>query len=47
MKTLLVNKTDFGDVTVVNYDEGDLPDGQIRVDGHSGGSRDLRIFPNR
>ena len=32
MKTLLVNKTDFGDVTVVNYDEGDLPDGQIRVD---------------
>lgn len=32
MQTLLVNKTDFGDVSVVNYDEGDLPDGQIRVD---------------
>lgn len=32
MQTLLVNKTDFGDVAIVNYDEGELPDGQIRVD---------------
>ena len=32
MQTLLVNKTDFSDVSIVNYDEGDLPDGQIRVD---------------
>lgn len=32
MQTLLVNKTDFGDVSIVNYDEGALPDGQIRVD---------------
>jgi hypothetical protein len=32
MQTLLVNKTDFADVAVVNYDAGDLPDGQIRVE---------------
>lgn len=32
MQTLLVNKTNFGDVSVVNYDEGVLPEGQIRVD---------------
>ena len=32
MQTLLVNKTDFGDVALVNYDEASLPDGQIRVD---------------
>jgi len=32
MQTLLVNKTDFGDVSIVNYDEGDLAEGQIRVD---------------
>ena len=32
MQTLLVNKTDFGDVSIVNYAEGDLADGQIRVD---------------
>ena len=32
MQTLLVNKTDFTDVAIVNYDEGELPDGQIRVD---------------
>ncbi|WP_427453688.1 DUF2855 family protein [Litorimonas sp. WD9-15] len=32
MQTLLVNKTDFADVSIVNYDAGALPDGQIRVD---------------
>lgn len=32
MQTLLVNKTDFGDVSIVNFDEGELPNGQIRVD---------------
>ena len=32
MQTLLVNKTNFGDLSIVNYDEGDLPEGQIRVD---------------
>ncbi len=32
MQTLLVNKTDFSDVALVNYDEGELPSGQIRVD---------------
>ena len=32
MQTLLINKTNFGDVSIVNYDEGILPDGQIRVD---------------
>ena len=32
MQTLLVNKTDFSDIAIVNYDEGALPDGQIRVD---------------
>ena len=32
MQTLLVNKTDFSDVAIVNYDEGELADGQIRVD---------------
>ena len=32
MQTLLVNKTDFSDIAIVNYDEGPLPDGQIRVD---------------
>jgi len=32
MQTLLVNKTDFSDVSIVNYDEGGLADGQIRVD---------------
>ncbi len=32
MQTLLVNKTDFGDLSIVNYDEGELPDGHIRVD---------------
>jgi len=32
MQTLLVNKTDFSDVAIVNYDEGVLADGQIRVD---------------
>ncbi len=31
MQTLLVNKKDFADVSIVNYDEGDLPEGQIRV----------------
>ena len=32
MQTLLVKKTDFSVVAIVNYDEGDLADGQIRVD---------------
>ena len=32
MQTLLVNKKSFGDVSIVNYDEGALPEGQIRVD---------------
>jgi len=32
MQTLLVNKTDFGDVAIVNYDEGALAKGEIRVD---------------
>ena len=32
MQTLLVTKTDFSDVAIVNYDEGVLPEGQIRVD---------------
>ncbi len=32
MQTLLVNKTDFGDVSIVEYDEAELPEGQIRVD---------------
>ncbi len=32
MQTLLVNKTDFADVSIVKYDAGELPDGQIRVD---------------
>ena len=32
MQTLLVNKTDFTDIAIVNYDEGPLPEGQIRVD---------------
>jgi len=32
MQTLLVNKTNFGDVAIINYDEDDLADGQIRVD---------------
>ena len=32
MQTLLVNKTNFGDVALVNYDEGALAEGQIRVD---------------
>ena len=29
MQTLLVNKTDFTDIAIVNYDEGPLPDGHI------------------
>jgi len=32
MQTLLVNKTDFSDVSIVSYDEGALPDGHVRVD---------------
>lgn len=32
VQTLLVNKRDFADVSVVTYDEAPLPDGQIRVD---------------
>ena len=32
MQTLLVNRTDFTDVAIVDYNEGPLPDGQIRVD---------------
>ena len=32
MQTLLVKKTDFADLSIVNYDEMELPDGQIRVD---------------
>mgnify|MGYP000170553765 CR=1 FL=1 len=34
-QTLLVEKTDFADVSVVNYDEGALADNQIRVDINS------------
>jgi len=32
MQTLLVNKTDYSDIAIVNYEEGDLAEGQIRVD---------------
>jgi len=32
MQTLLVNKTNFGDVAIVEYDEGPLAKGHIRVD---------------
>lgn len=32
MQTLLVNKKDFSDVSIVNYDAGELPDSQIRVE---------------
>jgi len=32
MQTLLVNKTDFSDVSIVEYEHGELPNGQIRVE---------------
>jgi len=32
MQTLLVNKKDFSDIAIVNYDEPGLPEGHIRVD---------------